>query len=80
MSSLPFISPVIVAALTNEGSERLIDAEENEASVSGGREDKTDESACVALVQRCSEFDQATITVIEWVCVEKKEEKKKKRI
>lgn len=66
MSSLPFISPVIVMALTNEGSERVIDAEEN------GREDKTDEPACVALVQRCSEFDQATITVIVCVCGKKK--------
>lgn len=77
MSSLPFISPVIVMALTNEGSERMIDAEENEASASGGREDKTDEPACVALVQRCSEFDQATITVI--VCVSGKKKRKKKR-
>lgn len=55
----------------------MIDAEENEASASGGREDKTDEPACVALVQRCSEFDQATITVIVCVCVEKKGKERK---
>lgn len=35
-------------ALTNEGSERVIDAEENEASASGRQEDKTDELVCGA--------------------------------
>lgn len=48
MSSLPFISPVTVMALTNEGSERVSDVEENERSASGRQKDKTDEPSAAA--------------------------------